>query len=501
MKYILLLLLFLKNIVLFSQNEDSKRDYIWQSGFNDWYPYKLNTFWDFNATPTKVDSMYKKHINLHQVGMICDTKGHLLLFSNGCLIANAQQIPIDNTIMMNAGDIHNAYCPYGYLQAQSMLVLPMPTDTNTFVFFHVHLKVDTYNKADKILTTKLTKNANHLFRVIYIDSTLIEAGDLDRGHLTACRHANGRDWWILYPKVSSNVYHKILFSAKGFEKKIQSIGDTSTAAEVGGGQAVFSPDGTKYVRYNVYSDIRIFDFNRCTGQLSNPIHIPIFDAADTVGFAGCAISSNSRYLYVISTDKIYQLDLQARDIAASKTIILTYDGGVSALGGRYTFAQGLLAPDGKIYVSNTGGRNALHIIEAPDSAGLACRAIQRRYLLLESISYALPYFPNFRLGALRGSPCDTLTTTQELSESYELKLYPNPADGNLSLDLSLPDFAASNTTIDLEDLFGKRVYHASLPPFTPIHRIDVSLFANGVYLVSLKINGKTKIAQKVTILH
>jgi hypothetical protein len=505
MKQTFLFFFFFYAVHMAAQHPDAKRDYVWRTGYNSWFPYRFNTSLDFNVHPTKVDSLYKKHPNDGQVGMICNTGGDFLLFSNGCLIATKSDSVIPNTQKMNAGIIHDGYCPPlgdGMVHPQSMIVLPFPNDTNSFAFFHSNMTITPDVYIDRLLLTKVDKSNAQRFQAVFVDSLLIK-DYLEGAHLTACRHANGRDWWILQPQEGTNRYYTLFFGANRFKIDTQSLGVASFRRENTSGQAVFSPDGTKYVRYNHRSDLRIFDFNRCTGQLSNPIHIPIQDAADSVGFAGCAISANSRYLYVISTDKIYQFDLNASNIALSKMTVLTYDGAESRGGLRYTFAQGQLGADGKIYVSNTGGRDALHLIEAPDSAGLACRAVQRRYRLLESISYALPYFPNFRLGALRGSPCDTLTTTQEISNlgGYGMKFFPNPATDMLNIDVTMPDFDQANATIEIHDVLGNQVYHAPLSPFTSIHNVDVSFLANGVYLVSLQINGKMKTIRKVTIFH
>jgi hypothetical protein len=484
---------------LFAQNGDTKRDYIWRSGYG-FSPAPV-TIWNFQYKPTYIDSFVKQQLNQRAFSIISNTDGNVLLFSNGCMVSNSTENIITN---INTGSVRSQYCPpngYGYTAA-SMLILPVPADSNSFIVFHTHLVERFYIEADALMTTKLTKNQG-TFTARYVDSVLIR-DTLERVHLAACRHANGQDWWLLHPKAGTNLYHKVFFSNQGFQKSQQSIGYPSDIRENSIGQAVFSPDGTKYVRYNVHSDIRIFDFDRCTGQLSNPLRIPIRDASDRTGSVGCAISASSRFLYIISSEYIYQFDLQAIDVAASKTIVLTYDPSLDLpQEASHDFTEGQLGPDGKIYVSSAGGRRVLHLIEAPDSAGLACRAVQRRFVLKSPIMDAIPRFPNFRLGSLRGSACDTLTAMQELSHSggYEMKLYPNPATEMLTIDVAMPDFDIQNLSIDVSDVFGHSVYRAPLPPFTPIHQVDVSSFGNGVYVVSLKINGKTKKNQKVMILH
>lgn len=495
---LLILIVFYFAVRSAAQNIDAKRDYFWRSGAG--YPSAQTTIWDFNPMPTKVDWILKKHSNRGEFGMICNTNGAFLLFSNGCYFIDQKDSIIQNTLNMNTGSIHDAYCPPngdGYVTAP-MCILPYPKDTNAFISFHTRVIQGFNNDADALLMTKLIKDVNNHFKVAFIDSVIIR-DKLERGHLAVCRHGNGRDWWIIHPKQQTNQYYKILFSEDRFQKQTQSIGIPSTDYEDSGGQAVFSPDGRKYIRYNVQSDIRIFDFDRCTGLLSNPIHIPIMDAADTIGFAGCALSANSRFLYVISTNNVYQFDLQAPNIANSKMTILTYDHFEDPPGVSIRFGRGLLGADGKIYITSGAGRWFLHTIEYPDSIGIACQAVQRKYQLINSIYDKLPIFPNYRLGTWNSSPCDTLKTGKV--GDYDLKLYPNPVVDNLNIDMTLPTYDKTNTVIEILDMVGRPMYVKRMSPFTSIHNVSVSSFANGVYLVCLKVDDHFVISKKITILH
>ncbi|MEZ4988227.1 MAG: hypothetical protein R2795_24900 [Saprospiraceae bacterium] len=46
-------------------------------------------------------------------------------------------------------------------------------------------------------------------RVVEKDFPLI-VDTLDAGKITACRHGNGRDWWIVVPYFRSDKYHTLL---------------------------------------------------------------------------------------------------------------------------------------------------------------------------------------------------------------------------------------------------------------------------------------------------
>ncbi|MCO6487203.1 MAG: PKD domain-containing protein [Phaeodactylibacter sp.] len=235
---------------------------------------------------------------------------------------------------------------------------------------------------------------------------------LEKGSLTAVRHANGQDWWLLDPEANTNRYYTLLFGLQGIEDiYTQALGGLVMD---GGGSAVFSPDGTRYARLTiVYAGgeadhcLNIYDFNRCDGQLSNPIEIVFQGAA--AGGEGIAISENSRFLYIVGFLDIWQFDLWVEDIAASRTLVATYDGFVApAFSQTTTFHAAQLAPNGKIYVNCSSNANYFHIIHAPNQKGLACN-VEQHALEIPTLNYqSIPNFPYYGLGPLDGSPCDTL---------------------------------------------------------------------------------------------
>ncbi|MCR9055539.1 MAG: hypothetical protein NXI26_27165, partial [bacterium] len=203
---------------------------------------------------------------------------------------------------------------------------------------------------------------------------LLLSDTLDYGKLSACRHANGRDWWVILPAFNSNLYYRYLLTPSGIDLVgVQEIGE---AVPTGLGQALFSPDGTKHIRFNGISEqagefTTIYDFDRCTGLLSNflQFNYPIGGSG-----GGAFISKNARYLYTSSTTTLYQYDLWAEDIEATRTLVADYDGHLDPL--PTTFFQGQLAPDGKIYIASNNGVTSLHVIHNPDADCPDCRIEQ-----------------------------------------------------------------------------------------------------------------------------
>ena len=237
----------------------------------------------------------------------------------------------------------------------------------------------------------------------------ITSDTLSGGRIVATRHANGRDWWIVISELFTNTYKRYLLTPEGMkEMPDQMIGEPIVT---GFGMAGFAPDGSKYVvvegkETTGPAHVYVYDFDRCTGLLSNYRHweIPI----GLIYSEGCAISPNSRYLYAFAYSELWQYDLWADDIEASGTLVAEYDG-FQDLGFFSTrFYQAALAPDGKIYGTAPSAARYMHIIHRPDEPGLACMVEQHGLRLPTFNSFAAPNWPNYRLGPLDGSPCDTL---------------------------------------------------------------------------------------------
>ena len=90
-----------------------------------------------------------------------------------------------------------------------------------------------------------------------------------------------------------------------------------------------------------------------------------------------------------------------------------------------------------------------HTVHNPDGAGLS-RDLRLHDVLLPTIYYGIvPNFPHFRLGALKGTACDTLNIAAGATVSTSAvplaaatlrgSLYPKPADGSLTLGIDLSD--------------------------------------------------------------
>lgn len=395
---------------LFSQSAFpfEKRDYVWLTGYSS-NPTNLDfggTRIDFNQFPPIVSYEFREMDLDVTNDMICDENGALLMYANGTYIANSEDITIENGDSLNP---NNNAVAQERLQ-QSNLFLPIPESQNQFILINAELTYveNLYGVPWAVLTlykSIIDMNENNGLGKVIEKNIPIVQDTLDYGQITATRHANGRDWWIIAAEYRSNRFYTFLLCPEGLiEQEIQEVGGFIPS---GLGQTIFSPDGTKYVHLNsisasVGSYLAIYDFDRCTGQLSNFKRIFFSDGS----VWGLAISPSSQYLYLCSSTKIEQYDFWADSLELSRDRVALYDGYVSPLSTDFTFAQ--LAPDNKIYIAPSNTVNRMHIIHRPDIGGDSCRVEQHGLELPTLNSVTIPNNPNFRLGPLDGSPCDTL---------------------------------------------------------------------------------------------
>lgn len=158
-----------------------------------------------------------------------------------------------------------------------------------------------------------------------------------------------------------------------------------------------------------------------------------------------------------------------------------------------------LGADGKVYITYTGGIDMYSVIHYPDRRDTAC-SVQQHIDLDTPISSGFS-FPNFRLGPLRGSPCDTLTTAiDEQNEPIKVTLYPNPAKDNVTLDFTLTDYSkAAEMHIEIVDMSGRIVQKQDVFDYSSVVKMDVGRLGNGVYLVQIKHKQRVVKVEKLVI--
>lgn len=418
-KFLYSIAFFFISLSSFSQGQDK----LWLMGYDCCQPLFRGINFNFSSGNLIVDTV-QRLMNMNCTnGEICDSNGNLLFYSNGIYIANAMGDTMLNGSGLNPADFTIAHTEYGLTIPQANLIIPFPNDSQKYYLFHETAddRFNTYSSfylyysiidmaLDNGNGAVLSKNN------VLLNDTLIE------GRLTACKHANGRDWWLFSHKYATGLVYEWLITPQGIQGPWTQ--NLITWRNNFFGQAVFSPDGKKFAYYDPHSDLDIADFDRCTGTFSNFIQVSINDSA---AGGGAAFSRSGRFLYISSQNYIYQFDMQASNIPASQTTVGIYNGYASH-GFAANFYLAALAPDDKIYINCGNGTTEMHVINNPDSAGLACDFCQDCVLLPAFNAFTIPNFPNYFLGAEGGTVCDSLTTgvPKTIQEQSEISLFPNP---------------------------------------------------------------------------
>lgn len=412
-KTIYIIYLLCISTLLFAQ----KHDNIWVLGYYGQNPHPIlgGMIIDFNETPPLISDIDTGMDFNFTNASISDAEGNLLFYTNGIYIADASHEVMENGDSINNMGISQQYSSTGLPIPQGALILPFPENDSLYYVFHVPVIPDT-NGLDAFIfilnysVVNVNKN-NGNGSVIDKDVTII-SDTLGFGKLTACKHANGRDWWILVRKderFSRDVYRLLLTPQGVFNVGKQDAGPEIIYPNGAVGNVVFSPDGTKYVsheiRFNPLNAIDIYDFDRCTGELQHLEHFTMDDSIFLTG--GASVSPDSRFLYIVTNVSIFQFDLWAADIEATRNVVAEYDGFI---GYPYPSKFGIpqIGPNGKILIASYATDTFMHVINTPNQPGLGSRVAQHSLGLPNLNDKSIPNFPNYRLGPLDGSPCDTL---------------------------------------------------------------------------------------------
>lgn len=478
------------------------RTNIWMLGYNYGITYPDLGF-DFSDDTLSVFNLQRPMGFFFTDASICDTAGNLLFYTNGITIENSMHDTLDNSLNFNPGWITDYYDNgiLGLGVCGGAIIIPRPEYSDEYYLF---------SESAEYISTPFGSDLQPLeLRYSLIDMKLdgglggivpgkktisVINNTLSLGRIAACKHGNGRDWWILVHQYYSSKYFKLLVTPDSIYGPFEQEIGFKTSYYDPTGAAFFSPDGTKYFMMDIRDSIDIFDFDRCTGELSNEVMVIVPDTFNGT-LTGSALSPNGRFLYVTNLVTIFQYDLWASDVASSFIEVAQFQDTVSGL--QRWFAPMQLASDGKIYISTWSGGQWMHKIEYPDSLGLDCKVIQN-VLLPGYNSTSVPNFPNYDLGPLNASACDSLTNIdQEVAINSSFKINPNPITDWLNITYH----CTQDAIFELFDINGRRVANIILYRYFKNRLINMNDLPSGVYLAAVTCNGERCLSDKVIVQH
>jgi hypothetical protein len=486
----------------FAQTNFNKK---WVQGFGNVFIACVNNP-DFEFCSYRDTSfLVKNSVNMGGAS-ICDSFGEVYLTSCGFNVIDKNKNFVDGLDSIGGRKFikyNNGFSDY----SQFSIILPMTNNVYYFVNNSVSDSFMNYYYTtpnpdalfDELMYTKIDMKGNGgAGKVIQREIKILKNATLSKVQMIACKHGNGKDWWLFKQARGANKVFKFLFTQDSvYNYGIQNFPDPVFSIFDEGGQSMFSQDGTKYATTCMGTGkIFLTDFDRCTGLLSNPYvlindslnaHNPFDTTLKDNSTEGLAFSPNGRFLYVSMATNIVQFDLLAANIQLSKVVVAELDTTWQA-SNYYTSMY--LGPDNKLYVGNWGSvSKAMSYFEYPNEKGLASGFCKRCFRFPKQGVTAPPTMPNYDLGA---DNCWPLGNEELGPESYreddELVVYPNPASSKLEVRYEILD--KRNASIEMYNTIGLRVYSSTISNLTSHVSIDVSRFAKGIYL--LKVGEKVR---------
>lgn len=270
----------------------------------------------------------------------------------------------------------------------------------------------------------------------------------------------------------------------------------------------FTEHGNKLYAMSPGNLFESYDFDRCTGLLSNVNTIHVNDNSFPYrNYWSFALSQDASKLYATSiyigsnqdTSYLTQYDLNSPNVLASADTLDTFIRPSVA---------GLLqsGPNGKIYLScnyeandcafdylycDTTWNNIntnLSVINYPDSLGTGCDFQPFSFNLGGHRTYVgLPNNPNYELRADSGSTCDTLNVglQQLISSTSNLFVYYDSHWQKAFINAN--NLRGKSYQLILYDISGREIIHESGNLDSKFYTRDLEMngYTSGLYLISL----------------
>lgn len=359
----------------------------------------------FKELPSKFIPLNKKLPTGGSQAAYSDKSGKFLYGSNGFYMYNRNYTKMQNGSINLSSYLWNTnWIDYGMPIHGGGGFLEDP-GSDTMLYF-IYTSIGTGGKIGTDTVLGPHKDKLHLLKIdmlkdsiLFKDSVIL---DISQTNPSFIRHGNGKNWWIVSGEYYKTKYHIFKLTAGGItESKEQIIGQmVSDSLADCYGWVEFSMDGSKYCRNYAYDGIQVLDFDRCSGEFSNPVFVPLKKPSLFQG-SGANISPNNRFLYSNTRQAVLQFDLLSNDIVGSMDTIAVFDNM-----SWNDFAQGSFGLDEKLYFQAYNGITDIAIIDRPNLKG---KLSNFRYHALhtssgESIAPP-PILINYKLGAI-DPPCE-----------------------------------------------------------------------------------------------
>ncbi|MBK9638228.1 MAG: T9SS type A sorting domain-containing protein [Bacteroidetes bacterium] len=152
-----------------------------------------------------------------------------------------------------------------------------------------------------------------------------------------------------------------------------------------------------------------------------------------------------------------------------------------------------LAPNGKIYFGHCYLCN-LSVINSPDSLDTLCNMEFNTFYLPSPNAGLPPYHPNYRLGPLVGSVCDTLSVGVEEWQSSHVLIFPNPTQHSINVRLGR---TCEEIQCKFYNMQGQLLFQEKRN-FGNAFTLDFPKLSKGLYLLEILCN-EGRVVKKVVV--
>jgi outer membrane protein OmpA-like peptidoglycan-associated protein len=288
--------------------------------------------------------------------VISNEKGNLLFYSDGITVWNAS-----HKVMPNGKDLKGHPS-----STQSGVAIPLPNQKGKYILFTVCETA----KPDGLRYSVIDMSLDGGMGDVLADKKNIVLKTPVTEKLTAVKHRNGKDFWVISHGWKNNEFYAYLVTENGVQVSpiISAVGKVHEGKELNTqGYMKSNPDGSNLALALEEIDVfELFDFDNKTGIVSNPITLKLPQNSFPYGVE---FSPDGSVFYgsAAGTGEIYQFDLQAGSIEA-----IQESGRVVGKSPNKEWIGALqLASNGKIYFG-IYKKPILGHIEFPNSVGAAC---------------------------------------------------------------------------------------------------------------------------------
>ncbi|MBX2929260.1 MAG: gliding motility-associated C-terminal domain-containing protein [Saprospiraceae bacterium] len=308
---------------------------------------------DFSCgVPMKVTNT--KIVSVEGATSICDENGQLLFYTNGgggrrgSSLINGAIWNRNRDLMYDMQNLDGG----GISSAQGAIVVPDPAAGNRYYLFTVDEfeSIGFPQREHRGLSYLLINmNLNNGLGVVNQSNNRVYRPAVEC--ITAARHSNGSDYWILTVDFDSRDLIVTSVTASGVQSPLQYPRQIGTVPSV----LKLSPNGLF-----LFDGVALYHFNASDGSIEWMTTLP---ELNNYAFS---FSPSSRYLFGVtaSGSVIVRFDLQAADIAGSMEKIQPL--------GEYSARYMQIGPDGNIYVNTPNFGHSFNqvgvsVIRCPDS--------------------------------------------------------------------------------------------------------------------------------------